>query len=315
MTGSIPFAIKRNETTAFTRGLLDDVDAAAARATLDLGNAASLDVGTTAGTVAAGDDSRFGGSGDALVANPLSQFAATTSAELAGVISDETGTGALVFANMPTLVTPAIGAATGTSLVLSGNLTGAAATLSQAAGTNPDVNTSANRQLRLIDSTSSLVWGYFARWATNNRFLLGGINYVATDAGVLSITSTIGSRFDLGASTGFISQNGLEWITDGNSCKIRAGSNTTAVRLQIASAVSGTGDILQCTDSALNILAKIDYLGNLTAGSATLSGLLKFTGYTTALLPVATANEGAITYDTTLDKHVGSNGTIWNVLW
>jgi hypothetical protein len=46
----------------------------------------------------------------------LSVHAATTSAELAGVISDETGSGALVFANTPTLVTPNIGAATGTSL-------------------------------------------------------------------------------------------------------------------------------------------------------------------------------------------------------
>lgn len=43
------------------------------------------------------------------VANPLSQFAATTSAQLAGVMSDETGTGALVFATSPTLVTPALG--------------------------------------------------------------------------------------------------------------------------------------------------------------------------------------------------------------
>jgi len=61
--------------------------------------------------------------GKASSADKLSVFAATTSAELAGVISDETGTGALVFANTPTLVTPNIGAATGTSLVLSGNLT------------------------------------------------------------------------------------------------------------------------------------------------------------------------------------------------
>jgi hypothetical protein len=59
----------------------------------------------------------------ALTNNKLDAFAATTSAELAGVISDETGTGALVFANTPTLVTPNIGEATGTSLVLSGNLT------------------------------------------------------------------------------------------------------------------------------------------------------------------------------------------------
>ena len=59
----------------------------------------------------------------ALVEDKLSAFAATSSSELAGVISDETGTGALVFANTPTLVTPNIGAATGTSLVLSGDLT------------------------------------------------------------------------------------------------------------------------------------------------------------------------------------------------
>ena len=59
----------------------------------------------------------------ALTNNKLSDFAATSSSELAGVLSDETCTGALVFANTPTLVTPNIGAATGTSLVLSGDLT------------------------------------------------------------------------------------------------------------------------------------------------------------------------------------------------
>jgi hypothetical protein len=59
----------------------------------------------------------------ALTNNKLDVFAATTSSELRTVISDETGTGALVFADTPTLVTPNIGAATGTSLVLSGDLT------------------------------------------------------------------------------------------------------------------------------------------------------------------------------------------------
>lgn len=52
----------------------------------------------------------------AYTANKLSVFAATTSSELAGVISDETGSGALVFANTPTLVTPVLGAATATSV-------------------------------------------------------------------------------------------------------------------------------------------------------------------------------------------------------
>jgi hypothetical protein len=45
-----------------------------------------------------------------------------TSANLASALTDETGTGANVFANTPTLVTPNIGAATGTSLAVTGSL-------------------------------------------------------------------------------------------------------------------------------------------------------------------------------------------------
>ncbi|MFN9904288.1 MAG: hypothetical protein ACK55Z_37040, partial [bacterium] len=45
----------------------------------------------------------------ALTGDKLSAFASTSSSELAGVISDETGTGALVFANTPTFVTPILG--------------------------------------------------------------------------------------------------------------------------------------------------------------------------------------------------------------
>ena len=63
------------------------------------------------------------GGGDALTTNPLSQFAATTSLQLKGVISDETGSGALVFANTPTLLAPILGNASCTSLTVSGALT------------------------------------------------------------------------------------------------------------------------------------------------------------------------------------------------
>ncbi len=44
----------------------------------------------------------------AMVADNLSVFAATTSAQLAGIISDETGTGAAVFGTSPTIITPTI---------------------------------------------------------------------------------------------------------------------------------------------------------------------------------------------------------------
>ena len=54
--------------------------------------------------------------GTVALTTDLSQFAATTSAQLAGVISDETGSGALVFATSPTLVTPTLGAAAATSI-------------------------------------------------------------------------------------------------------------------------------------------------------------------------------------------------------
>lgn len=44
----------------------------------------------------------------ALQSNNLSVFAVTTSAQLAGIISDETGTGLLVFGTSPTIITPTI---------------------------------------------------------------------------------------------------------------------------------------------------------------------------------------------------------------
>lgn len=47
---------------------------------------------------------------------------ATNSANLASVLSDETGTGLVVFNNTPTLVTPVLGIATGTSLALAGGI-------------------------------------------------------------------------------------------------------------------------------------------------------------------------------------------------
>jgi len=69
----------------------------------------------------------------ALDANRLDFFAATTSAQLITKITDPQGTGSLVFATSPTLTTPNIGQATGTSLVLAGSITSGVA--SSASGT------------------------------------------------------------------------------------------------------------------------------------------------------------------------------------
>ena len=52
----------------------------------------------------------------ATTSNKLSAFAATTSAELRDVISDETGSGALVFAHTPVLSSPTLGTASATTI-------------------------------------------------------------------------------------------------------------------------------------------------------------------------------------------------------
>jgi hypothetical protein len=84
-------------TTSFGRSLLTQSSAATVRAALDL--EAGTDFlaypsGTPTGSKFLRDDNTWvaiAGGGDALIANPLSQFAATTSAQLAGVLSDEEG--------------------------------------------------------------------------------------------------------------------------------------------------------------------------------------------------------------------------------
>ena len=110
-----------SDATAAGRSMLTAANAAAQTALLSafVGDSGA---GGTKGLVPApiaGDATKFlkgdgtfasiPGGGDALTANPLSQFAATTSLQLKNTISDETGSGALVFATSPTLVTPALG--------------------------------------------------------------------------------------------------------------------------------------------------------------------------------------------------------------
>jgi len=74
--------------------------------------------------------------GDALVANPLSQFASTTSAQVASTVSDETGStsgGLLVFNNGPVLIAPNLG----TPVALVGtNITGTASGLTSGVATS-----------------------------------------------------------------------------------------------------------------------------------------------------------------------------------
>ena len=64
-----------------------------------------------------------GGTGITSLGTGIATFLGTpSSANLLAAVTDETGTGSLVFATSPTLVTPNIGVASGTSLTLTGDL-------------------------------------------------------------------------------------------------------------------------------------------------------------------------------------------------
>ena len=108
--GDLKTAAPTVDTDAATKKYVDDNAGGAPEGT------AVLSTGETGGTKFLREDGdntcswqTISGGGDALVANPLSQFATTTSLQLLGVMSDETGTGALCFATSPTLVTPVLG--------------------------------------------------------------------------------------------------------------------------------------------------------------------------------------------------------------
>ena len=109
------------------------VAALATKATVGLGsvdNTSDLNKPISTATQAALDTK-------AATAGTLTQFAATTSAQLAGVVSDETGTGPLVFANSPTLVAPALGTPSSVNLTNATGLplaTGTAGVLPVASG-------------------------------------------------------------------------------------------------------------------------------------------------------------------------------------
>lgn len=67
--------------TAAGRALVDDADAAAQRTTLALGTSATRDVGTTTGTVAAGDDSRITGAMQPTLADAKGDLLVATAAD------------------------------------------------------------------------------------------------------------------------------------------------------------------------------------------------------------------------------------------
>jgi hypothetical protein len=114
----------------------------------------------------------------AIVGSGLNQFASTTSSQLAGVISDETGTGVLVFATSPTFTTSIQNAGTSFSAFTNAtDLNIGAATGSTTINNNAIVtgNLTVNGTTTTVNSTNVTI--------DNNIFTLGGDTAPTVDDG------------------------------------------------------------------------------------------------------------------------------------
>ena len=168
-------------------------------------------VGTA--TTAARADHVHPTTGLGLTSGTLAQFAATTSSQLAGVISDETGSGALVFGTSPTITSPSVATSLTTASASFDLINGNAATVNFAgAATTLTVGaTTGTLSLRNPTITTSVTSGTLALFNTG---LTGTLN-------IGGATGTI----NIGNSTTTKTVNIATATTVGNSSTVRIGTN------------------------------------------------------------------------------------------
>jgi hypothetical protein len=276
----------------------------------------------------------------------LSALSATTSAELAGVISDETGSGALVFATSPTLVTPSLCVATGTSF---NSITGLSSTTPIVDGTaavgtgttaarGDHVHPTPTSVLATVTGTNSadLVYG---NMADNDQFRIR-VGGTATNAGFVEIaTADDGTEpiyvrqytgvFTTLARTATLLDGSGNTYFPGN---LSIGTTSSAQELTINSANTSTnslleikqGDVTQAyvgmgTDNVLRIESSSRPTG-VAAGGA---NHIFFNTNSTERFRIASDGAATTSFTTTTDKAVrntymstsspsgGADGDVW----
>ena len=265
--------------------------------------------------------------------NNLSVFAATTSAQLAGVISDETGSGSLVFGTSPTLATPTFTTSATVPLLIGGTTTTSTLTLRSTSGvgtTGADIifqtgNNGATEAMRVLNSgsvgigTSSPTGGLVIAKANNNGTPIFG---VTDTGGVNNSYLNLYSRAD--ALLFATSKNGTGTIRPIRFAMDDIGNATTSVSL----ALETNGNVGIGTTTPTNFLSlggnaartiwmerhtTANTAGNnltLQSGGAT-SGATDKTGGA-LLLSSGTATGTGTSIITFLTATAGSTGTVDN---
>jgi hypothetical protein len=170
-----------------------------------------------------------------------------TSAELATAISDETGTGSLVFANTPTLVTPNIGAATGSSLNLTninlesnGNATIAGVLAANGGITVDSTNFIVDGSTGAITTLSTLDLGH-ASDTTLSRSSAGVLAVEGIVVPTISSSNTLTNK-TISGSDNTITNIGNSSLTNSSITIADDSSSTSSVSLgQTLKIAGGTG--------------------------------------------------------------------------
>lgn len=249
------------------------------------------------------------GGGDALTTSPLSQFAATTSAQLAGVISDETGTGSLVFNT-----NPVFGTKITTPLILGGTSTTQTMTFQTTSGN--------------ATTGADFIWTGGNNGATTLMTL--------TAAGVLTTSST--AQFGNIVSTGSVIRASSSGWFDWAGAKSRVYSpNDGEVQITSSSGTAQTATLITggvrtnyVAKTSTYSIAATDYTVDCTSGTFTVTlptavgrtgqdYVIKNSGSGTITVATTSAQtiDGASSISLTVQysgKRLQSNGSNWIVI-
>jgi hypothetical protein len=225
----------------------------------------------------------------------ISALAATTSAELAGVISDETGTGSLVFASSPTLTTPNLGTP---STLVGTNITGTAAGLTAGSVTTiPNLT----GDVTSVGNATSIAAGAIVDADVNAAAAIadtklatistaGKVSNTATTATASNTASSIVARDGTGNFTAGTITADLTGNVSGSSGST-TGNAATATALQTARAINGVN--FDGT-AAITVAADAGTLTGATLASNVLASSLTSVG-TLSGLTVSAPISGSVT--------------------
>jgi hypothetical protein len=170
----------------------------------------------------------------ALVSNKLSVFAATTSAELAGVISDETGTGLLVLGTNPVLTTPNLGTPSAITLT-NATIPALSVWVANSANTVTQVTPGAGNSIRI--NAGGTAWEAYAPGAGVPTLITVANEAVDTTCFLLFVTAATG---DLGPKT----NAGLKYQADINALVVggitASGISATSINSLTITTSTGT---------------------------------------------------------------------------